>query len=144
MSRKYYSEINLHLTWHTKTNLNLITPRLEPLVHGKLSSRIKATPDVWLHEINGTANHIHLAVTVPPTLLLSDWIGQLKGGSSHDLNYQFGRREPLLNWQTGYGVVSFGQRDLPWVRAYIRNQKRHHAQGTVEPRLERITDVECR
>jgi hypothetical protein len=38
--------------------------------------------------------------------------------------------------------VSFGTRDLPWVIEYIRNQREHHARGTVHERLERIDQEE--
>ena len=48
----------------------------------------------------------------------------------------------LLDWQTGYGVVSFGTRDLEWVVRYIRNQKEHHRKGTTVERLEKITHDE--
>lgn len=47
-----------------------------------------------------------------------------------------------LQWQAGYGVVSFGTKDLEWVKAYVRNQKEHHARGTVQERLERILSDE--
>jgi putative transposase len=48
----------------------------------------------------------------------------------------------VLQWQAGYGVVSFGTKDLDWVKAYIQNQREHHAQGTAQDRLERITQEE--
>jgi hypothetical protein len=35
-------------------------------------------------------------------------------------------------------VVNFGTGDLPWVCGYIRNQREHHAKGTIHDRLERI------
>jgi hypothetical protein len=38
-------------------------------------------------------------------------------------------KQKVLQWQTGYGVVSFGTGDLPWVVAYIQNQKQHHARA---------------
>ena len=44
----------------------------------------------------------------------------------------------VLQWQTGYGVVSFGRKDLPWVIDYVRNQKEHHAFAKTFERLERI------
>lgn len=86
---------------------------------------------------------MHIAVTVPPTLTPSEFIGQLKGGSSHDVNQEVGQRDKILQWQAGYGVVSFGTRDLGWVKEYIRNQREHHAKGTVHERLERITEFEA-
>jgi putative transposase len=143
MSRNYYSEINLHLVWHTKNSLPLLTPEVEPLAHRFLKKRIIETLGVFVHEIGGIETHIHLAVTIPPTLLISEFIGKLKGGSSHDVNQAIGLRQKALEWQTGYGVVSFGTRDLPWVIDYIRSQREHHSRGTTHERLERITQEEA-
>jgi hypothetical protein len=36
-------------------------------------------------------------------------------------------------------VVSFGKKNLPWVKRYIARQMEHHANQTVEDRLERTT-----
>jgi putative transposase len=138
MSRNYYSELNLHIVWHCKLSSPLLTSQIEPLAHRFLRIRVIETPGAFVHEIGGIETHVHLAVTVPPTLLISDFIGQLKGGSSHDVNQQFGRQKNL-EWQAGYGIVSFGTRDLPWVIEYIRRQREHHARGTIHDRLERIT-----
>jgi putative transposase len=143
MSRNYYSEINLHLVWHTKNSLPLLSPEVEPLTHRLLKKRIVDWPGAFVHEIGGTETHVHLSVTVPPTLLISDFVGQLKGGSSHDVNQAMGRGHKVLEWQTGYGVVSFGTRDLEWVNEYIRNQREHHALCTIHDRLERITQEEA-
>jgi putative transposase len=141
VSRNYYSEINLHIVWHCKLSSPLLTPQIEPPAHRFLRKRIIETPGAFVHEIGGIETHVHLAVTVPPTLLISEFIGQLKGGTSHDVNQQFGRQK-VLEWQAGYGVVSFGTRDLPWVVDYIRNQSEHHSRGTFHDRLERITQEE--
>lgn len=80
MSRNYYSEIPLHLVWHTKVSLPL-TPTVEPVAHRFLKKRVLETSGVFLHEIGGTDNLVHSAVTMPPTLTVSDWIGELEGGS---------------------------------------------------------------
>jgi len=142
MSRNYYSEINLHLVWHCKESAPLLTPDVERLAHRFIRKRIVDTPGAFVHEIGGTETHVHIAVTVPPTLTPSEFAGQLKGGSSHDVNQELGRRDKVLQWQAGYGVVSIGTRDVEWVRLYIRNQRQHHANGTVHDRLERITELE--
>mgnify|MGYP001815144354 CR=1 FL=1 len=85
------------------------------------------TPGAYVHEIGGTETHVHVCVTVVPTILMSEMIGQLKGGSAHEVNEKIGHRSKRLQWQTGYGVVSFGTRDLDWVKTYVRNQREHHA-----------------
>jgi putative transposase len=143
MSHNYYSEINLHLTWHTKESLPLLTPRVQEVVFRCLGQRIVNVPGAYVHEIGGIETHVHIVVSVPPTLLVSDFVGQLKGASSHDVNEQLGAGGNRLQWQAGYGVVSFGTGDMEWVREYVRNQAEHHASGRVYDRLERIAEVEA-
>jgi putative transposase len=141
MSRNYYSEIHLHIVWHTKESAPFLTPQVELFVHRHLKQRLVDTPGVFVHEIGGTETHVHLAVTIVPTILVSELIGQLKGASSHETNRQFPGAK-VLEWQAGYGVVSFGTRALEWVCGYVRNQKEHHARGSVFDRLERIVTVD--
>ena len=133
-----YSEINLHITWHTKANMPLIKPEIETRLFKYLKHKIIETPDAYFHAIGGTRNHIHLAVSVPPSLLISDWIGKLKGGSSFEINRDSNHK--LLEWQRGYGIVSFGTKDLKWVVDYVLNQKEHHKKGTVHERLEKTAE----
>ena len=143
MSRNYYSEIHLHVTWHTKGNLPLLAGKIETEVHHYLKGRCINTPGIFIHEIGGVDDHVHLCLTIPPTLLISDFIGQLKGASSHEINHKLGDGNgKILEWQSGYGVVSFGTRNLPWVKEYVRNQREHHASGKIETRLEQITQRE--
>jgi putative transposase len=140
MARNYYSEINLHITWHTKQSSPLLVPKVEAIAHHYLRGRCINTAGVFIHEIGGIETHVHLRITIQPTLLISEFVGQLKGSSSHEVNQQLGHK--ALEWQAGYGVVSFGTRDLPWVCNYVRNQRLHHEGGGVEDRLERITALE--
>jgi REP element-mobilizing transposase RayT len=95
---------------------------------------------VFIHESGGIETHVHLCLTIPPTLLISDFVGQLKGASSHEVNQKLLHK--ALEWQAGYGVVSFWTRDLPWVKEYVRTRRERHARGNVEDRLERITALE--
>jgi REP element-mobilizing transposase RayT len=144
MSRNYYSEINLHLTWHTKESLPLLTSRVQEVVYRYVWQKIINMPGAFVHEIGGTETHTHLAVSVPPTLLISEFVGQLNGASSHEVNEQLGAHDKRLQWRVGNGVVSFGTGDLDWIKGYVRNQPEHHARGRVFDRLERITELVAR
>ena len=109
----------------------IITTEIEPRLYTHIRSYALQTKGLIFHEIGGTETHVHIAVTIPPTLLISEWIGKLKGASSHHVNHKLANRK-LLDWQTGYGVVSFGTKDLEWVVNYIRNQKEHHNRARQE------------
>jgi putative transposase len=142
MSRNYYSEINLHITWHCKDSCPLLTPAVEPLAHREIRQKIVKMPGAFVHEIGGTETHVHIAVTIQPTVTISEFVGQVKGASAHEVNEQMKLRGKVLQWQAGYGVVSFGTKDTPWVVDYILNQREHHASGRAYDRMERITELE--
>ena len=137
MARNYYAEINLHLIWHTKDSSPLLVPAVEAVVHHYIRGRCINTPGVFIHEIGGIDTHVHVVVSIAPTILISDFVGQLKGSSSHEANQKLGHK--VLDWQTGYGVVSFGTKNLEWVKGYVRNQRERHTRNNIDDRLERVT-----
>jgi putative transposase len=137
VSHNYYSEINLHLVWHTKLSRPLLTSDVEPMAWAALREKAAKLDGVVVHEIGGIATHVHLAVAIEPTVKISELVGELKGYSAHEANRRAGLKQKVLEWQAGYGVLTFGTGDLPWVVEYIRRQKEHHARGTVHQRLER-------
>ena len=136
MSTAAYSEINFHITWHTKDNLPMIRGKIEDRLYHFLTHKIIETPGAFLHAIGGVEDHVHIAVSLVPEILVSDWIGKLKGSSSYYINHEV--QPKALQWQRGYGIVSFGTKDLRWVVEYVKNQKEHHKRGSVHERLERV------
>jgi REP element-mobilizing transposase RayT len=82
-------------------------------------------------------DHIHIAVSVPPKLSLSEFVRQIKGNSSHFVNHQI-KPDYCFNWQNEYGVISFGQKNLSMVVSYVHNQREHHRNQMVFEQLERI------
>jgi putative transposase len=141
MPRNVYWELFYHLVWRTKESQPQITERIEPDLYKYLTHRALATPDVIVHKVGGIEDHVHMAVSLPPTVEIAKWVGDLKGAASHHVNHGPAGHQ-ALSWQAGYGVVSFGKRDLPWVADYIARQREHHAAGRAVDRLERITQIE--
>ncbi len=125
MSTHIFHEIYLHLNWHTKNDRPLITPQLEPLIYSYIEQRSLQTPGIYLHGLGGTETHLHVAFSMEPVVQLSTFIGQLKGGVSHDVNVD--SRYKAIQWQRGFGIVSFSKNQLDWVLQYIKQQKEHHA-----------------
>jgi len=140
MSEHVYHDICLHITWHTKGSLPLLKDAAEQTVHQFLRHRCAQTKGVFLHGIGGMETHVHLALSIEPFVGISELIGDLKGASSREVNKEKGYK--ALEWQRGFGVVSFGRKNLPMVLEYIANQKEHHAKGSVHERLERTVGEE--
>jgi REP element-mobilizing transposase RayT len=75
--------------------------------------------------INGTSDHVHLAIGLEPTIPLSDLVREIKSASAALINerhWALGR----FHWQEGYGAFSFARSDLDSVVRYILNQEDHH------------------
>jgi len=109
-----------------------MAPALEPLVHRQLR-QIAQHERIFVHAIGGTDDHIHMALSIPPTLAIATAMKQIKGASSHAINLEVGG---TFGWQEDYGISTFSKRHLPLVVAYIENQRRHHADRTIWPALE--------
>ena len=68
MSDSVYSEINLHIIWHTKNSLLMITPMIEDRLYHYLTHKIIETPGAYLPSIGGIETHIHIAVSLDPNI----------------------------------------------------------------------------
>ncbi len=124
-----------HVIWATKGRQSIITPARERVIFGTIRQVSEDMGcDVWA--ANGVTDHVHVAVSIPPHTAVAEWVKRCKGASSRYVNQMSG--EERFSWQSGYGVLTFGQNALAMVTAYIDRQKVHHAQDTVQPYLERI------
>ena len=127
--RLYY-----HLVWGTKNRQPLIDNQRETRLYPYIVSKANSLNCI-VHAINGTENHIHLVVSIPPKIAIAEFVKRIKGSSSHYLNQNF-PNPPRFSWQEGYGVFSLGGKQLDTAIAYVENQKTHHQQQTVITALE--------
>lgn len=130
-----YHRCFFHLVWATHQREPLIVPtKVDSLFQIiRITSEQLNAP---LLAINAMPDHVHLAVHIPPILSIADYVKRVKGVASHTWNDQIALTEPRLRWQKGYGVVTFGERQLPIIAGYIQNQQAHHQSGMWNATLE--------
>ena len=71
------------------------------------------------------ADHVHLCVSIPPKLSVSDFVGYLKGKSAlmiFDKHPEMGNKWDRSFWARGYYVSTIGNVDEETVKEYIRRQ----------------------
>ncbi|WKZ35401.1 MAG: IS200/IS605 family transposase [Anaerolineales bacterium] len=129
-----YWKLYYHFVWGTKNRLPLITPILEPELYRAIAAKAKDMGG-FVHGLGGVEDHVHLAVSIPPKLAPAKFIGDVKGNSSHFVNHVI-KPDFEFYWQDEYGVLSFGEKNLPAVVRYIHDQKGHHADGTLIAAME--------
>lgn len=128
-----------HIVWTTRNREPLITPQTEPVLFKAVETK-SSEFNAPVLAVNGVADHIHIAVCIPPKIAVSDWVGNVKGASSHAVNTAFSNLPTQFRWQGSYGVLSFGVKNLDMVRDYILHQKQHHANNSLYDYLERADD----
>jgi REP element-mobilizing transposase RayT len=77
---------------------------------------------MFVREIGGMEDHIHLLIEVPPVLAISKAVSLIKSNSS---SWMKERRRDFA-WQKGYGAFSVSASNLDSVRDYVKNQAAHH------------------
>jgi putative transposase len=127
-----------HVIWATNQRLPALDERREQVFRNVNAAACREL-GVLIHEVGVVEDHLHLALAIPPKLAVADAIHRLKGASSRALKEaDEANFEPCPGWQQEYGVLTFGERSLADLSAYVRNQREHHVAGTLLKHFELI------
>ncbi len=81
--------------------------------------------------VGGVADHSHILCRLNRTLSVADFVGEVKRESSKWVKTK-GNILTKFGWQNGYGAFSVEQSEVERVKAYIRDQERHHRTKTFQ------------
>ena len=118
-------KILVHIVFSTKNRVDMITPEIENDLFGYIHGIIENNGSKLIIA-NGTANHIHLLVSLGKKVDVPELIGDIKRDSSSWIKKQDSSFSNFY-WQKGYGAFSIGQSQIETVVNYIKRQKEHHA-----------------
>ena len=119
-------DLKYHIVWITKYRKPVLTKEIGTRVRD-LVRMICASLDVEIVKGNVSRDHVHLLVSVPPTLSVSRLVQRMKGLTSRRLLQEnrglnkvyWGRHL----WGRGYFVSSVGNVSEQMIAAYIENQQ---------------------
>ena len=132
-----YFELYLHLIWAVKNREHLLIPEIEKPIFD-IIKRKAAGQKARVIAFGNTTDHIHLLVSIHPDTVISTMLKEMKAASSYYVNQKLGR---AFYWQEGYGALTVSKRGFEKVRAYVQNQKAHHAQNNIEKLYEISEDT---
>ena len=125
-----YTSLNFHITFSTKQRQHWLMPDIENRVWEYLGGIAKQN-GMRPHRVGGIADHVHVVVSLPPTLAVSKSVQLLKGGASKWIHETFPHMAGFA-WQDGYGAFTVSESVLPQVVEYIGNQREHHSRHTFQ------------
>jgi putative transposase len=119
-----YASSYFHCVFSTKERKKLITPELQkrlwPFLGGIAKQNGMSAPI-----IGGMEDHVHILLSLPPTITIAKAMQLIKGGSSKWIHETFPEHR-LFAWQEKYGAFSVSVSQLETTTNYIKNQKEHH------------------
>ena len=127
--RAPYTQLYLHLVWATWDRLPLITADIESRLYAAIAAKCRQLKCEPL-AINGTEDHIHLLLRLHPTVSVARLVKEVKGSSSHLVTHEIKPGE-FFKWQGAYSAFTIRKSDVLTLKAYIQNQKRHHAEQSI-------------
>lgn len=124
--RAAYTQLYLHLVWATWDRLPLITADIEGRIYAAIAAKCRQLKCEPL-AINGVEDHVHVLVRLHPTVSVARLVKEIKGASSHLMTHEI-KSGQFFKWQGAYRAFTIRKSDVPTVKAYIQNQKQHHAE----------------
>lgn len=129
---KEYQSLS-HTRWDCKYHVVFIPKRRKKSIYGALRRNLgeifrelAQQRECKVVEGHLMIDHVHMCLSIPPKLSVSNAVGYIKGKSAISIARNFGGRQRNFTgevfWARGYFVSTVGL-DEEMVRAYIRNQE---------------------
>jgi putative transposase len=122
-----------HSVYSLKYHIVWITKYRKPVLRGEIAIRLRELVrqtceqlDVYIESGHVAKDHIHLLVSSPPSLSVSELVKRLKGRSSRRMMEEFGELSRQYwgrhLWARGYFAASSGNVTDEIIKQYIESQ----------------------
>ncbi len=117
---------NYHIVWVPKYRYRILEGIIKELLEHDIRM-ISEWKNVIIEEMNVQKDHIHIVVSVPPKLSISDYMGILKGKTAIKMfkSYPQLKKKPYWGnhfWAPGYFVNTIGM-DEEIIKRYVKYQE---------------------
>ena len=116
-----FSQIYLQFVFAVQNRQCLIAKQHKEELHKYITALVQHRSHKML-AVNCMPDHIHLFVGFKPSILISDFVKEIKVESNDFIN-QKNWTNGKFNWQEGYGVFSYSHSHSDKVVNYVMNQE---------------------
>ena len=122
-------DLKYHIIWCTKYRYRVLTGEVGERVR-ELVREVCLTNYVDVLSGSISPDHVHILVSVPPSIAVSKFMQYIKGKSSRKILMEFEHLKKRYwgqhIWARGYFAVTVGNLNEREMQEYIENQKMHH------------------
>ena len=121
-------ELKVHLIWVTKYRYKALTRSVAERIRDILR-QICDSNDIEIIQGHVGKDHVHIYISYPPKLSVSEIVKRLKGRSSRRIQDEFPQLGKLYwgkhFWAIGYAAFSSGQITDEMIKEYIKHHMEH-------------------
>jgi putative transposase len=125
-----FSQIYLQCVFAVQNRQCLVSKDNKEELHKYITSLVQHRSNKML-AVNCMPDHIHLFVGFRPSILISDFVKEIKVESNDFINQKNWTKDKF-KWQEGYGVFSYSHSHIENVVRYVMNQEEHHQRKTFQ------------
>jgi REP element-mobilizing transposase RayT len=123
-----YTRLFVHLVWSTWQRQPWLDSAIRRRVHGHMAAICRSHDSPAL-AVGGVSDHVHVLVSLHPTVAVADIVKALKVGTTPFVKTRL--KVPAFAWQDGYGAFTLHDVEVDNVRRYILQQELHHTSNSV-------------
>ena len=123
-----FSQIYLQFVFAVKRRESLIVKEYKEELQKYITGLVQNRKAKML-AIHCMPDHTHLFIGFKPTILISDFVKEIKVESNEFINDKKWVKGKF-GWQEGYGVFSYSHSHIDAVVKYVLNQEAHHQNRT--------------
>ena len=136
MNRDTYTSLVYPIIFGTKNRRAHLSDDLRPRIYSYIGGIMKAK-NCNILSIGGTADHVHLLLSLPSQISVAEAVRLIKSNSSKWLHETF-ETSPGFAWQAGYAALTVSLSQVHSARQYIENQEAHHRQESFRVEFEKF------
>src|SRR2546429_8602381 len=131
-----FHQLYFHFAWATHSREPLIDRVWRPQLLEIINEEVK-TRGGWPIRHNPMPDHAHLLCRLPPTVLIAEFIGQVKGATSFRVNKEI-HPKFKLQWQERFSVLTLRKAEPRKVSRYNDRHVIHHLRGALTDLLVKV------
>lgn len=121
-----FANLLFHVIFGTKDRVPSIRDEWRGALHAYIGGIVNEMHGIPII-VNGTVDHVHALIKLPPTACVADVLRVVKTNSSKWRHEQGSKK---FAWQSGYAAFTVSESSVESVRSYIANQQEHHRART--------------
>ena len=129
-----YTNLLYHIVFRPKNSELVIPIAHEELLYRYIWGYIKNKKGI-LYRIGGMPDHIHMLVSLSPSIAISDFVHDMKISTNTFLLEHKDEFPKFKGWAKSYCALTYSVKERDVVINYIKNQKEHHKKVSFKDEL---------